>query len=122
MTKRIVCNRCGSKNEYEPSVQQDVRCKLCGHHLSYGFHPEYVTEVRVDPQDEGTSFEAIDDPAIALAACERLARHVVRYTEYLDRDRDILLLHMIAMMDRLDSELASIKRMVDVIAKRTPAR
>jgi len=43
---------------------------------------------------------------------------VTRYTAYHDRDRDILLLHLLDMADRLDDELATIKRTLDVLTKR----
>lgn len=127
---KLTCPRCASENEHSvptneaTTLQRDVRCRKCGHRFSYGFLPEYVTEAEPEHRGEARSEapDHIDDPATAIAVRERLARHVARYTEYVDRDRDILLLHSMAMMERLDSELTSIKRMVDVIAKRTPSR
>jgi len=65
--------------------------------------------------------EDLDDPAVSLAARERLARHIARYPEYADRDRDILLLHVLGVMDHLTHEIGSVKRVVDVLSKR-PAR
>jgi predicted Zn finger-like uncharacterized protein len=129
MGKRLGCPRCGTDNDYDvpaneaTTAQRDVRCRKCGHRFTYGFRPEYVTEAEVEPREDRPSAETVDDPtdpAVALAARERLARHVARYPDYVYRDRDILLLHSLAMMERLDSELAAVKRMVDREAHASP--
>jgi hypothetical protein len=40
------------------------------------------------------------------------------YRDYHDRDRDVLLLHLIDRSEKRDHELAAIKRMLDVFIKR----
>ena len=47
-----------------------------------------------------------------------LTRHVMQHRDYHDRDRDVLLLHLLDMADHLDHELATIKRTLDVLVKR----
>lgn len=127
MGKRLTCPRCNTGNEYDvpafekSSPLREVRCRACGHRFPYGFAPEYVTEGEVDPEARRSPDEP-SDGVITAAARERLSRHVARYPEYHDRDRDILLLGLLDMDDRLDNELASIKRMLDVIVKRITAR
>jgi len=131
MGKRLTCPRCRADNEYDvPAIEaasplQQVRCRACGHRFSYGFAPEYVTEP--DPAlSELHGQRAADEPYDAAAevatARDRLARHAARHPEYLDRDRDVLILHLVDMADHLDHELASIKRTLDVLAKRSTPR
>jgi uncharacterized Zn finger protein (UPF0148 family) len=126
MGKRLTCPRCNVGNEYtvplleKSAPLRDVRCRACGHRFSYGFSPEYVTEADVEPQERRSPDEPYDAATETVAARERLSRHVVRYPEYHDRDRDLLLLHLLDMGDRIDNELSSIKRMLEVIVKRSP--
>jgi hypothetical protein len=101
---------------------RDVGCRACGQLFSYGYAPEYVTEANVEPQESRSPDEPYDAATETAVARERLSRHVVRYTEYHDRDRDILLLHQLDRADYLDSELSSIKRMLDVLVKRITSR
>ena len=42
----------------------------------------------------------------------------MQHRDYHDRDRDVLLLHLLDMADHLDHELATIKRTLDVLVKR----
>jgi hypothetical protein len=126
MGKRLTCPRCRVDHEYDVSANeataplQQVRCKSCPHRFSYGFAPEYVTSPDPELAERGPrADEPYDAAAEAPAARDRLARHVARHTDYLDRDRDVLLLHLIDMEDHRDQELASIKRMLDVIVKRS---
>ena len=81
----------------------------------------YVTEAE-EPRDQRTPNEPYDSATEAVLARDRLARHVVRFTEYHDRDRDILLLHLLDVADHLGEELSAIKRMIDVLVKRSAAR
>ena len=107
-----------SANEAAAPLQQ-VRCRACSQRFAYGFAPEYVTEADPELAERGPrADESYDAAAEVPAARDRLARHVVRHADYLDRDRDVLLLHLIDMEDHRDQELASIKRMLDVIVKR----
>jgi hypothetical protein len=128
MGKRLTCPRCNAGNEYDVPVLEksaplrDVRCRACGHRFPYGYSPEYVTEAEVEPQERRSPDDLYDVATERVAARERLSRHVARYTEYHDRDRDILLLHLLDMDDHLDHELSSIKRTLDVIVKRITSR
>ncbi len=122
MGKRLSCTRCGIDNEYDVPANEslatlrEVRCRACGHRFTYGFRPEYVTEP--EPHEFRAPEEPFDSGIETDAARARLAQHVTRHTEYHDRDRDILLLHLLDMADRLDGEIASVKRMLDVFSKR----
>jgi hypothetical protein len=84
----------------------------------YGFKPEYVTEAEPALREERQPAEAYDSSVEVMHAKERLSRHVMQYRDYHDRDRDILLLYLIDRGDRIDHELAAIKRMLDVFIKR----
>jgi hypothetical protein len=125
--KRLPCTRCHAANDYDVPAneamapQRDVKCRACGHHFVYGFAPELVTEVERPPRDVETPPD-LDLAAETTRARERLERHIERYPEYVDRDRDILLLHQIDQADHLANELAALRRTLDVIAKRTPPR
>lgn len=46
----------------------------------------------------------------------------MQHRDYHDRDRDVLLLHLIDMADHLDHELSTIKRTLDVLVKRVGTR
>jgi hypothetical protein len=81
--------------------------------------PEYVTEADSELPERRGPGEPFDSAAETVVARERLTQHVTRHTEYHDRDRDILLLHLLDMADRLDHELSSVKRVLDVIVKRS---
>ena len=122
MGKRLACTRCGVENEYDvPSNEslatlREVRGSAWGHRFTYGFRPEYVTES--EPR-EPRAEEPYDARIETDAARERLTQHVTRHTTYHDRDRDILLLHLLDMAERLDGEIASVKRMLDVFSKRS---
>ena len=130
MAKRLTCPRCRADNVYDvPSVEaaapmREVRCRGCGHRFSYGFAPEYVTTPDPALSDLGQgAAEVTYDAATEVAfARERLVRHVAQYADYHDRDRDILLLHLVDMAERLDNDLTSIKRVIDVVAKRGPLK
>ena len=128
MGKRLTCPRCNAGNEYDvPALEQstplrEVRCRACGGRFPYGFSPEYVTEAEVEPQERRSPDEPYDAAAETIVARERLAQHVARHAEYHDRDRDVLLLHLIDMADHLDHELSSIKRVIDVLSKRGSPR
>jgi thioredoxin-like negative regulator of GroEL len=98
---------------------REVRCRACGHRFGYGFRPEYVTEPESDPQEARAVAEPYDEATETAAALSRLTQHVMRHTEYHDRDRDILLLHLLDAHDQLDNELVSIKRSLDVLIKRS---
>jgi len=121
MGKRLKCPRCTTANDYDVPAQEmtashrEVRCRACGHRFGYGFRPEYVTE---DQNKERRVTEPFDDVAQFAAARERLTQYVGRYPEYHDRDRDILLLHLLNMGERLDEELAGIRRTLNVLATR----
>lgn len=123
MGKRLTCTRCGVENEYDVppneslATLREVRCRACGHRFTYGFRPEYVTEP--EPREPSAPAEPYDARIETDAARERLTQHVTRHTTYHDRDRDILLLHLLDMADRLDGEIASVKRMLDVFVKRS---
>lgn len=125
MGKRLTCPLCGVENEHDVPLreamapQREVACRACGRRFVYGFAPEYVTEREPIPQ-EMRSPDAPYDGALEVGmARDRLTRHVMRHREYHDRDRDILLLHLLDMIDHLDEALSGIKRVVDVIAKRS---
>jgi hypothetical protein len=102
--------------------QREVRCRPCGHRFVYGYAPEYVTEAERPSEESHASDGIYDGAAEAVLARDRLARHVAKHREYADRDRDVLLLHLLDMADHLDGELAAIKRSLDVVAKRTAPR
>lgn len=122
--KRLTCPRCGGGNEYDVPANEvtatlrQVPCRACGHRFNYGFKPEYVTEAEPEPREERRADEPYDSSAAAVIARERLTRHLMQHRDYHDRDRDVLLLHLIDMADHLDHELAAIKRMLDVFIKR----
>jgi len=122
--KRLTCPRCGASNEYEVPANEvtatlrKVPCRACGHRFGYGFKPEYVTEAEPEPREERRANEPYDSSVEVVIAKERLERHVMQHRDYHDRDRDVLLLHLVDMAAHLDHELASIKRAIDVFAKR----
>ncbi len=130
MGKRLTCPRCQAVNEYDvPPIEatvplREVRCRPCGHRFNYGFAPEYVTAPDPELTELGAAQPAndLDIGAEVSFSRDRLARHVARHAEYHDRDRDILLLHLVDMADHLDHELSSIKRAIDVISKRGSSR
>jgi DNA-directed RNA polymerase subunit RPC12/RpoP len=127
MGKRLPCPRCGAASEYDVppneamAPQREVKCRPCGHRFVYGFAPEYVTEADREPE-EPRAPTAYDLAAEVVIAREHLTRHVMQDRHYADRDRDVLLLHLLDMADHLDEELGSIKRVLDVIVKRGPSR
>ena len=123
MAKRLTCTRCGAGNEYDvppnevTATQRDVPCRTCGHRFVCGFKPEYVTEAEPALREEHQP-EVYDSSVEAMRAKERLSRYVMEYRDYHDRDRDVLLLHLIDRSEQRDHELAAIKRMLDVFIKR----
>jgi DNA-directed RNA polymerase subunit RPC12/RpoP len=125
MGKRLTCTRCGAENEYDVPTQEaaatlrEVRCRACGKRFAYGFRPEYVTESEPQLRESRSSDASYDSATETVAARERLTQHVMRHTEYHDRDRDVLLLHLLDMADHLDHEQSSIKRALDVLIKRS---
>ena len=103
--------------------QREVRCRPCGQLFIYGFAPEYVTEADRAPEDLRSAVDtSYDHAAEVVMARDRLARHVMQHREYADRDRDVLLLQLLDMVDHVDDDLASIKRAIDVIGKRLASR
>jgi hypothetical protein len=124
MGKRLTCPRCGASNKCDvpangvTATLRPVPCRACGHRFNYGFKPEYVTEAEPEPHQERSPEEPYDSSVEAVIAKERLTRHVMQHREYHDRDRDVLLLHLLDMADHLDNELAAIKRVLDVLTKR----
>lgn len=123
MGKRLTCPRCSASIVYDvpedeaSAPLQEIRCRPCGHRFSYGFAAEYVTEP--EPQEPQARAEAPDDIGIEYdAACRRLALHVARYPEYLDRDRDLLMLCLLDTGNQVRQDLAMIQRSIDVILKR----
>ena len=125
MGKRLTCPRCGASNEYEVPANEvtatlrQVPCRACGHRFGYGFKPEYVTEAEPEPREERRVDEPYDSSVEGVIAKERLERLVMQHRDYHDRDRDVLLLRLVDMADHLDTELAAIKRAIDVFAKRS---
>jgi hypothetical protein len=128
MGKQLTCPRCRAVNAYDVPVLESsaplrkVPCRSCGHRFDYGFRAEYVTEPEAALSELGsqrTSDGPLDLATEVAVARERLAQHVIRHVDYHDRDRDVLLLYVADMADRLDNELATIKRTLDVIVKRT---
>ena len=119
-----MCPRCAVSNEYEvpanevTATLQQIPCRACGHRFDYGFKPEYVTEAEADLREDRSHDELYDSSVEAVIAKERLTRHVMQHREYHDRDRDVLLLHLLDMADHLDHELSSIKRVLNVLVKR----
>ena len=124
MGKRLTCSRCGVSNEYGVPANEvtatlrQVACRACGHRFDYGFKPEYVTEAEPAPREDRPANEPYDSAVEPTIARERLTRYVMQHREYHDRDRDVLLLHLLDMTDHLDHELAAIKRVLDVFVKR----
>ena len=125
MGKRLTCPRCGVGNEYDVPANEvaatlrQIPCRGCGHRFDYGFKPEYVTEAEPAPQEERSAHEPYDSSVEPTIARERLTRYVMQHREYHDRDRDVLLLHLLDMADHLDHELTTIKRTIDVLVKRS---
>jgi hypothetical protein len=78
------------------------------------FQPEYVTETERD----ANAPEPFDYETAAALARDRLLQYMARHAEYLDRDRDLLLLQLLDATERLDDKLATIKRTLDVIVAR----
>lgn len=128
MGKRLTCPRCGTTNEYDVPANEatatlrEIRCRPCGHRFNYGFQPEYVTEAEAPPSEQRAVAVPYDRSAETVLARERLSRHVARYSEYSDRDRDILLLHLLDVVDHMDDELSAIKRVLDVVVKRSAVK
>ena len=124
MGKRLTCPRCGASNEYEVPANEvtaalrQVPCRGCGHRFNYGFKPEYVTEAEAPSCEERRADEPYDSAVEVMNARARLERHVMQHRDYHDRDRDVLLLRLVDMSDHLDTELAAIKRAIDVFTKR----
>jgi predicted Zn finger-like uncharacterized protein len=127
MGKRLSCPSCHASADYDVpmneamATQREVKCRSCGHRFVYGFAAEYVTEAEREPAEPHTSL-VYDSAAEALIARDRLARHVMSNPQYADRDRDVLLLHLIDRADHIDAELSAIKRVIDVLAKRSSPR
>lgn len=126
MGKRLTCPRCGITHEYDvpanevTAMLREVLCRGCGHRFNYGFKPEYVTEAEPTmPREERSPIEPYDSSVEAVIARECLTRHVMQHRDYHDRDRDVLLLYLLDMTDHLDQELTGIKRVLDVLAKRS---
>ena len=119
-----MCTRCGGSGEYDVPANEvtatlrEVACRACGHRFGYGFKPEYVTESEPEFREERVEQQPYDSSVDTAVARERLTRHVMQHREYHDRDRDVLLLHLLDMADHLDGELAAIRRAIDVFAKR----
>jgi hypothetical protein len=80
------------------------------------FQLEYVTEHA--SRDEGAASAPFDYATETALARDRLIQHVARYPEYLDRDRDLLLLRLLDATEHLDDRLMTIKRTLDVIVVR----
>ena len=124
MGKRLTCSRCNATNEHDvPAIeatapQREVRCRACGHRFVYGYAPEFVTEAEATPREGRSSDGAFDASVEIPAARDRLTRHVARYSEYADRDRDLLLLYQLDLAERVAEDLAAIRRTLDVIVKR----
>lgn len=126
MSKRLTCQHCGAASEYDvpanevTAPHQEIRCRACGRRFAYGFKPEYVTGPE-PPPEEGRPAErdpTYDPAADAVLSRERLARYVEQHRAYHDRDRDVLLLHLIDVAGQIGDELSAIKRVLDVLAKR----
>jgi hypothetical protein len=82
------------------------------------FQPEYVTE-REQPHDgDAAPIEPFDYATETALARDRLVQYVARHPDYLDRDRDLLLLQLLDATERLDDRLATIKRTLDVLVAR----
>lgn len=79
---------------------------------------QLVVESEPETREERSPAEPYSSAEASIAK-ERLMRHVMQYRDYHDRDRDVLLLHLLDMGDRLDHELVAIKRMLDVLVKRS---
>ena len=124
MGKRLTCPRCAVGHEYDVPTNEvtatlrQVPCRACGHRFDYGFKPEYVTEPEPGSHDDPRPGDPFDGSVEVVHARARLERYVMQHREYHDRDRDVLLLHLVDMHDHLDHELATIKRMLDVFIKR----
>lgn len=125
MGKRLTCPRCDVTNECDVPLnevitpQRLVPCRGCGHRFSYGFKPEYVTEAERELHKDRPPAVAYDSAVEVTRAKERLERHVMQHRDYHDRDRDVLLLHLIDMAEHLDQGLSAIKRVVDVLSVRS---
>lgn len=124
MAKRLTCPHCRVIHDYDVPAREvlapmrQVRCRGCGKSFNYGFVPEYTTERERTPLEHRSPSSRIDDAIEGSAARERLRQHVARYTEYHDRDRDLLLLQLLDASDHLANELGAIRRAVDVLCKR----
>ena len=124
MGKRLTCPRCAVAREYDVPTNEvtatlrQVPCRACGNRFDYGFKPEYVTEVEPPPREERRADDPYDSSVEVVNARESLERHVMQHRDYHDRDRDVLLLHLIGMLDHLDHEIAALKRVLDVVVKR----
>lgn len=127
MGKRLMCPTCRATADYDVpgneamASQREIKCRPCGNRFVYGFAPEYVTEADREPQ-EARAPAVYDSAAEAVIARDRLARHVMRNPQYSDRDRDVLLLHLLDSADHFDDALSAIKRVLDVLAKRASSR
>src|SRR5690242_14566656 len=107
MGKRLTCPRCGASAEYDVPMaeamapQREVKCRPCGHRFVYGFAAEYVTEAEREPEEPTRAAAAYDDALEVTLARDRLVRHVMQHREYADRDRDVLLLHLLDLADQI---------------------
>ena len=125
MGKRLTCLSCRSVNEYDVPVNEttatlrEVRCRTCGHHFPYGFKAEYVTEREPDEPREQPIPKTADIASLVDGSRDRLAQYVATHTDYHDRYRDILLLHLVDMGQRLDERMTSLHRKLDVIIARS---
>jgi hypothetical protein len=78
-----------------------------------------VTEAERELHKDRPPAVAYDSAVEVTRAKERLERHVMQHRDYHDRDRDVLLLHLIDMAEHLDQGLSAIKRVVDVLSVRS---
>lgn len=111
---RLTCSHCHIEHVYEQAPGTgDVRrggaarCKSCGE----------IFNVPPPGDELGPSgaHGMKHDRSVAYAhARGRLRAHVDKYPDYLDRDRDLVLLHL---ADRLDELQAKLDRVIDALAE-----
>lgn len=124
MGKRLSCPRCGDQAAHDVPANEamaplrEIGCRACGHQFPYGFAAEYVTAREPEIREPSAHDDSYDGAAQAVVAREQLTRYVIQHAAYHDRDRDVLLLHLVDMAEHLDQDLLSIKRVLDVIVKR----
>lgn len=96
------CTHCRSTNEYgvvNPGPAVTLTCVACGAQFVPSMH---VTEEK--PRREHMP-RAIGLPDLdVMCARDRLEHHVRKYPDYLDRDRDILLLRIFEIVARIPLE------------------